>query len=76
MKQSQLTYDAKKGVGRKISPKKIVRKFAKLVAYVTIIVLASYGMRQLLKSVDDSVSMVITVIAVLGLVYIIFVDND
>lgn len=76
MKQSQPTYDAKNGVGRKISPQKIVRKFAKLVAYVTIIVLASYGMRQLLKSVDDSVSMVITVIAVLGLVYIIFVDND
>lgn len=76
MSKSEPTYDAKKGVARKFSAQKIVRKVAKFVAYVTIIVLASYGMRQLLKSVDDSVSMVITVIAVLGLVYIIFTDNE
>jgi predicted exporter len=59
-----------------INFKNLVKRFiAKPLAYVTLFVLASYGMRQMLRTIDSSASTVLTILAVLALVYILFIDD-
>lgn len=61
---------------KKVSPRKSIKKYiAKPVAYATVIVLASYGMRMVLKNIDETANIVITTLSVLALTYIMF-DTD
>lgn len=52
----------------------VSKYIAKPLAYITVFVLASYGMRQALHNINDTANIVITTLAVLGLCYIIFED--
>lgn len=54
----------------------ILRRYvAKPVAYTTLFILAAYGVRQVLDSIDQKASIVITTLTVLALVYIIFDES-
>lgn len=59
----------------KFDVQKIKRKVAKPVAFLTLFILASYGVRQVLANIDHKASVVITMLTILGLVYII-TDNE
>lgn len=50
----------------------VVDKLAKLVSFLTVFVFASYGLRQLLHSLNDQIAFVITVVFIALLVYIMF----
>lgn len=56
----------------KIDFTKLIDALAKAIAYVSLVMLASYGLRQLLKTLNDTCSVALTVLVVFGLVYIIF----
>lgn len=59
-----------------INLNKLKVTIARTVAYVSLVILASYGLRNLLKSLDDTASLVITVLVVLGLVYILSTKTE
>ena len=56
----------------KLNATKLVDSLAKALAYLVLFISASYGMRSMLKSLDDNAALVLTAIFVLGLTYIIF----
>jgi hypothetical protein len=56
----------------KLNLTKLVDGLAKIAAYLVLFSSSAYGLRHLLTSLQDSVSVVITVLFTLALVYILF----
>lgn len=66
----------KKEVPKKVNYKQTIQRWvAKPLAFLTLFVLASYGMRQLLKAVNEQASVALTVLVIAALVYIILFDD-
>lgn len=59
-----------------INLNKLKIKAAKTLAYISLVVAASYGFRQALSSLDDIAQMTLTVLSVLALVFIISLNED
>ena len=56
--------------------KKTLKRFiARPVAYVTLVVSAAYGIRQMLESLDQTAALILTVLFVFGMLYIMM-DNE
>lgn len=69
------TKEAIKPKKSNINFKNLLKRFiAKPLAYVTLFVLAAYGMHQILRTLNNTASSLLTVLSVLALVYILFED--
>lgn len=55
---------------KQVNLNNFVDKLAQAVACITLVALATYGLRMVLRSLDDTANMVITVVVILALVYI------
>lgn len=56
--------------------KGIIKRFiARPGAYLALFVLATYGMRQMLRAVNETASTALTVLAIAALVYILFIED-
>ena len=78
IKAERVTMTAKKEETKKtsINFNKLKVRVAKYLAYVGLVVAASYGIREALTSLDDSARFVITVGSVLALVFIISLKEE
>ena len=54
-----------------VNVQRVLDYVAKVVAYLALFIMAAYGMRHLLESLQSTASVVITVVSVLALGYII-----
>lgn len=57
---------------RNFSFKKLADQFAVIVAFMSLFTLSAYGMKQLLNSLNENVSIAITVLVILLLSYVLF----
>lgn len=56
--------------------KGIIKRFiARPGAYLALFILATYGMRQMLRAVNETASTALTVLAIAALVYILFIED-
>lgn len=60
----------------KLNMTRIKNWVAKRVAYLTLLVGASYGFRRMLENIDERFAFVLTGLLVAGLVYIISLDEN
>lgn len=67
--------ESKKAPKKPINIKSTIKKYlAKPLAYMVLILAASYGIKTALKTLDESVATALTVLLVLALCYILFDD--
>lgn len=67
---------AKETNKKTINFNKLKIRVAKYLAYTALVVAATYGVREMLSSLDDSAKTVLTVVTVLSLVFIISLNED
>lgn len=67
---------APKETKKTINFNKLKVRVAKYLAYTALVVAATYGVREMLASLDDIAKMVLTVVTILSLVFIISLNEE